>query len=98
MLGVREFIQLAISICGYSNGNIIRCPCKKCKNKKHHEAGVVENHLYHSGFTANYYNMTYHGEDLAHVIYSQPTQVQQNLPNCGVHIPVKHIGSSSYES
>ncbi|CAM8912231.1 unnamed protein product [Rhodiola kirilowii] len=78
MLGVREFIQLAISRCGYSNRNIIRCPCKKCKNKKHHEAGVVENHLYNSGFTANYYNWTYHDEDLAHVIYSQPTQVQQN--------------------
>ncbi|KAL9684393.1 hypothetical protein QQ045_021829 [Rhodiola kirilowii] len=40
MLGVREFVQFAISRCGYSGGNIIRCPCRKCKDKKHHEAGI----------------------------------------------------------
>ncbi|KAL9690725.1 hypothetical protein QQ045_011133 [Rhodiola kirilowii] len=84
LLGVREFIQLAISRCGYSGGNRIRCPCRKCKNKKHHEVGVVETHLYNSGFTANYYNWTYHGEDLAHVEYSQASQFDQIPQNVSV--------------
>ncbi|CAM9000576.1 unnamed protein product [Rhodiola kirilowii] len=84
MLGVREFIQLAISRCGHSNGNRMRCPCRKCKNKKHHEAGVVETHLYDSGFTANYYNWTYHGEDLAHVVYNKASEVDQIPTNVSV--------------
>ncbi|KAL9675553.1 hypothetical protein QQ045_003755 [Rhodiola kirilowii] len=79
MLGVRKFVQFAVSRCGYSGGSIIRRPCRKCKNKKYHEAGVVESHLYNSGFTPNYYNWTYHGEDLANVIYSDATEVDQNM-------------------
>ncbi|CAM8999975.1 unnamed protein product [Rhodiola kirilowii] len=60
MWGVRNFIKVAIARGKLSTE--MRCPCKHCKNKKCHDAGTVENHLYKSGFTPNYYNWTYHNE------------------------------------
>ncbi|KAL9668333.1 hypothetical protein QQ045_002713 [Rhodiola kirilowii] len=76
MLGVTNFIETAIA-----RGELpteMRCPCKQCKNKKCYVTGTVENHLYRSGFTQNYYNWTYHGEQRVDEEYA-PTMNQQPL-------------------
>ncbi|KAL9687272.1 hypothetical protein QQ045_031671 [Rhodiola kirilowii] len=68
MWGVRNFIEVAIARGELPNE--MRCPCKHCKNKKCHVVGTVENHLYKSGFTPNYYNWTYHSEVRVDETYS----------------------------
>ncbi|CAM8940897.1 unnamed protein product [Rhodiola kirilowii] len=68
MWGVRTFIEVAIARGELPNE--MRCPCKHCKNKKCHVAGTVENHLYKSGFTPNYYNWTHHSEDRVDETYN----------------------------
>ena len=52
--GVQGFINFAISIPrNFSRGNI-RCPCRKCKNKKYLHPDIVTMHLLHKGFIEDY--------------------------------------------
>ncbi|KAL0451416.1 UNVERIFIED_CONTAM: hypothetical protein Slati_1119700 [Sesamum latifolium] len=45
------------------DGDKIRCPCRKCKNKKFRTPDEVTYHLCIQGFTTEYYNWTSHGEE-----------------------------------
>jgi len=47
---VQGFINFATSIPRNFSGGCIRCPCKKCKNKKYIHPDVVTMHLLHKGF------------------------------------------------
>jgi hypothetical protein len=47
--GVQDFINFAISILRNFSGGSIRCPCRKCKNKKYLHPDVVTMHLLHKG-------------------------------------------------
>ncbi|CAM8892135.1 unnamed protein product [Rhodiola kirilowii] len=87
MWGVRNFIEVAIA--RGERPTEMRCPCKHCKNRKYHQAGTIEDHLYKSGFMRNYYNWTHHGETRVDVTYapSVPLSEDQQYPQ---HISVQH--------
>jgi hypothetical protein len=52
--GVQGFINFVTSIPRNFTGGGIRCPCKKCENKKYLHPNVVMMHLLHKGFMENY--------------------------------------------
>jgi len=51
---VQGFINFTTSILRNFTGGGIRCPCKKCQNKKYLHPDVVIMHLLHKGFIENY--------------------------------------------
>jgi len=60
--GVQGFINFATSIpINFTEGGI-RCPCRKCENKKYLHQDVVIMHLLHKGFMENYQCWYAHGE------------------------------------
>jgi hypothetical protein len=52
--GVQGFINFVTSIPRNFTGGGIRCPCRKCENKKYLHPNVVMMHLLHKGFMENY--------------------------------------------
>jgi len=60
--GVQGFINFATSIPRNFTGGDIRCPCRKCENKKYLHPDVVMMHLLHKGFMENYQCCYAHGE------------------------------------
>ena len=52
--GVQGFINFATSIPRNFTKGGIRCPCRKCENKKYLHPDVVMMHLLHKGFMENY--------------------------------------------
>lgn len=62
LAGVAEFINFASNQYQFMNGDQIRCPCYRCKNRKFLNTADVVLHLYRRGFTENYWNWVAHGE------------------------------------
>jgi hypothetical protein len=60
--GVQGFINFATSISRNFTRGDIRCPCRKCQNKKYLHPNVVTMHLLHKGFMENYQCWYAHGE------------------------------------
>jgi len=60
--GVQGFVNFATSIPRNFIGGGIRCPCRKCQNKKYLHPDVVMMHLLHKGFMENYQFWYAHGE------------------------------------
>jgi hypothetical protein len=60
--GVQGFINFATSIPINFTGGSIRCPCRKCQNKKYMHQDVVMMHLLHKGIMENYRCWYAHGE------------------------------------
>jgi hypothetical protein len=52
--GIQGFINYATSIMRNISGGGIRCPCKRCKNKKFLDPNVVTIHLLHKRFVEEY--------------------------------------------
>ena len=52
--GVQGFINFATSIPRNFTRGGIRCPCRKCQNKKYLHPDVVMMHLLHKGFMEDY--------------------------------------------
>jgi len=52
--GVQGFINFTTSIPRNFTRGSIRCPCRKCQNKKYLHPDVVMTHLLHKGFMENY--------------------------------------------
>ena len=52
--GVQGFINFATFIPINFIGSSIRCPCRKCENKKYLHLDVVMIHFLHKGFMKNY--------------------------------------------
>jgi len=52
--GVQGFINFTTSIPRNFTGGGIRCPCRKCQNKKYLHPDVVTMCLLHKGFIKNY--------------------------------------------
>ena len=71
---VEEFVTFALGNHQYLSNGDLRCPCKRCKNKKFHGDDVVRLHLYKHGFVEDYYYWISHGE-------SFPPPVQMNYNN-----------------
>jgi len=51
---IQGFINFTTSIPRNFTGGGIRCPCRKCQNKKYLHLDVVMMHLLHKGFMKNY--------------------------------------------
>jgi len=60
--GVQGFINFATSIPRNFTRGGIRCPCRKCENKKYMYPDVVMMNLLHKGFMENYLYWYAHGE------------------------------------
>jgi len=60
--GVQGFINFTTSISRNFTRGDIRCPCKKCQNKKYLHPDIVTMHLLHKGFMENYQCWYAHGE------------------------------------
>jgi len=59
---VQVFINFTTSIPRNFIGGGIRCPCRKCQNKKYMHPDVVMMHLLHKGFMEDYMCWYAHGE------------------------------------
>ena len=62
VMGVQGFINFATSILKNFTRGGIRCPCRKCKNKKYLHQDVVMMHLLHKGLMEDYLCWYAHGE------------------------------------
>ncbi|KAK4411793.1 hypothetical protein Sango_0252300 [Sesamum angolense] len=60
--GVRDFINWAKYQHAHMNDDKIRCPCRKCKNRKFKTTDVVMYGICMKGFVDGYYNWTAHAE------------------------------------
>ena len=74
--GVEEFIQFALK----KNREEVRCPCKKCGNRRVWGPDVVRDHLLKKGFVENYYDWYLHKCSDGAPICSElaPVEPQQN--------------------
>jgi len=59
---VQVFITFTTSIPRNFTGDGIRCPCRKCQNKKYMHPDIVMMHLLHKGFMEDYMCWYAHGE------------------------------------
>jgi hypothetical protein len=64
--GIQGFINFATSIPKNFTGGGIRCPCRKCENKRYLHPDVVTMHLLHKGFMENYLCWYAHREVFIH--------------------------------
>ncbi|OMO99515.1 Transposon, En/Spm-like protein [Corchorus capsularis] len=62
--GVEEFIQFASTQYEHMDGELLRCPCRKCDNLQFLDPKEVTLHFYNKGFTKNYFNWVSHSEEL----------------------------------
>ena len=53
--GVENFIYFACNQLGVMNMAEIRCPCRKCQNRKFHTLDEVKLHLFRKRFIPHYY-------------------------------------------
>jgi hypothetical protein len=60
--GIQGFINFATFIPINFTGGGIRCPCRKCQNKRYLHPDVVTMYLLHKGFMENYQCWYAHGE------------------------------------
>ncbi|KAL0319779.1 UNVERIFIED_CONTAM: hypothetical protein Sradi_5239400 [Sesamum radiatum] len=70
--GVREFVNWAKDQQAYMNGEKIRCPCRKCKNRIFKTTDEVMFDICMKGFMEGYYNWTAHGEAQVIEYYDDP--------------------------
>ena len=61
LAGVEQFLEFCKSMPSY-NPSELRCPCRRCKNKKIKSVDDVHYHLVKEGFVPNYYHWVSHGE------------------------------------
>jgi hypothetical protein len=64
--GVQGFINFVTFIPRNFTGGSIRCPCRKCQNKKYLHLDVVMMHLLHKGFMKDYLCWYTHKELFVH--------------------------------
>ncbi|XP_022866954.1 uncharacterized protein LOC111386721 [Olea europaea var. sylvestris] len=57
--GAQKFVELA---CKTLNSEMIRCPCIKCRNLKHHNYEIVYEHLIITCMDPTYTDWVFHGE------------------------------------
>ncbi|KAL3849955.1 hypothetical protein ACJIZ3_011837 [Penstemon smallii] len=62
LVGVNQFIEFAKSNIQSLGSRQIRCPCRKCKNKRYADYEEVHAHVLANGFVADYWYWTCHGE------------------------------------
>lgn len=62
LTGLEKFMQFTCSQPEYMNGQDIKCPCCKCKNKPFQAPHIVRTHLAKNGFIPKYYIWWVHGE------------------------------------
>ena len=73
--GVEEFIQFAKKKIPYE----VRCPCKRCDNRRLFAPEVVRDHLLKKGFVENYYDWYLHKcSEGAPINVLAPVEQQQN--------------------
>ncbi|CAL5387442.1 unnamed protein product [Camellia sinensis] len=61
--GVKEFIKFACE--NKPLLNEVTCPCKRCRNVKLVEKGLLGEHLMINGFLPSYTSWIFHGENLS---------------------------------
>ena len=63
VVGVEQFVEFCKTTVHYANyGEKLRCPCRKCDNRRIIPVPDVKVYLYSRGFVENYYHWVYHGE------------------------------------
>lgn len=60
--GLESFIDFACSKPAFMDGENIRCPCRKCKNRYFRDVGTVRTHVKKNGFDFNYHLWVFQGE------------------------------------
>jgi len=90
--GVQGFINFATSIPRNFTGGGIRCPCRKCENKRYLHPDVVIMHLLHKGFMENYQCWYAHGEVFGSKRRMEETMVGSTSSASNVHEAANVIG------
>jgi hypothetical protein len=83
--GVQGFINFTTSIPRNFNRGGIRCPCRKCQNKKYLHPNVVMMHLLHKGFMENYQCWYAHGEVFVSKRRMEETVIGSTFSASNVH-------------
>ncbi|KAL0345641.1 UNVERIFIED_CONTAM: hypothetical protein Sradi_4395400 [Sesamum radiatum] len=81
--GVTAFIEWANSQYAYMDGEKIKGPCRKCKNKVFKTPNEVNFDLYMKDFMPEYYNWTSHGEERVQEYFeavTAPTSQEEQTP------------------
>ena len=86
--GVENFISFVCNQLGVMNVREIRCPCRKCHNRKFQTLEEVKLHLFRKGFIADYYVWDRHGEQYVHA-------TSTNF-ECNIHEEVDTESSNPY--
>ena len=61
--GVEQFVEFCMTTVYYEKyGGKLRCPCRKCDNRRIIPVTDVKVHLYSRGFVQNYYHWVFQGE------------------------------------
>ena len=71
--GVEDFINYVCNQPGIFDRNRMRCPCRRCENRRFGPIEEVKNHLYKSGFVADYYVWNRHGEQYVSTATDHPS-------------------------
>nr|MCH9869343.1 hypothetical protein [Serratia marcescens] len=66
MAGVQSLVDLAKEHPSHLSEGQIRCPCKKCRNRRFQKEDDLKVHLYKHGFMPDYTVWTSHGEIRSH--------------------------------
>lgn len=55
-------VDIFTSFASQGGVNVIKCPCRRCDNKRREDPIVVKRHLGVFGFVPDYYTWRFHGE------------------------------------
>ncbi|CAH9072041.1 unnamed protein product [Cuscuta europaea] len=66
-VGVDQFVEFACAQPVFIENSVIKCPCRKCRNRRYKNPSDVKVDLYKWGFEENYWHWTSHGEEIPHL-------------------------------
>ncbi|KAL0327872.1 UNVERIFIED_CONTAM: hypothetical protein Scaly_2219800 [Sesamum calycinum] len=92
--GVKTSIEWTKGQRRHMDGDKIRCPCRKCKNKNFGTLDEVSYHLCMQGFMPEYCNWTSHGEDIVQDYFEAPSvsHVWRSQPQLTMLMIIIHSG------
>ncbi|XP_061358749.1 uncharacterized protein LOC133302942 [Gastrolobium bilobum] len=89
--GVLEFLEFAFN--GFDEGELLRCPCKKCNNNLYRSRKVIYEHLIMFGIKKDYVIWDLHGEIVSESEDDEENDDEQNC-NDGLREMLHDIGST----
>ena len=88
--GVEDFINYACNQPGIFSRDKLRCPCRKCENRRFRTCEEVRLHLYRKGFVEGYYVWIHHGEQYVSTTTGHPSSSTFGDTSSGFNTDVRN--------